>query len=59
MMVQFSLNLAEFRRSCRRIATRLPDEEPQGGEFVKFVARSDQLVMSTAQTIEELEADIL
>jgi hypothetical protein len=54
--VQFTVNLADLKRSCRRLLTRLPDEAEAGGEVVVFNATSDGLQIVASGTSEGLTA---
>jgi hypothetical protein len=38
IQVQFTVNLADVKRSSRRLLTRLSDESEAGGDFVVFNA---------------------
>jgi hypothetical protein len=46
--VQFTVNLADLKRSSRRLVTRLSDESEAGGEFVVFAKLLCQVRQMTA-----------
>jgi hypothetical protein len=54
--VQFTVNLPDLKRSCRRLLTRLSDESEAGGEFVVFNATGDGLQIVADSTSEGLAA---
>jgi hypothetical protein len=54
--VQFTVNLADLKRSSRRLLTRLPDEAEAGGEVVVFKATGDALEIMASGTSEGLVA---
>jgi hypothetical protein len=54
--VQSTVNLADLKRSCRRLLTRLPDEAEAGGEVVVFKATGDGLQILANSTSEGLVA---
>jgi hypothetical protein len=54
--VQFTVNLADLKRSSRRLLTRLPDESEAGGNFVVFNATVDGLEIVANSTSEGLVA---
>jgi hypothetical protein len=54
--VQFTVNLADLKRSSRRLLTRLSDESEAGGEFVVFNATGDGLQIVADRTSEGLAA---
>jgi hypothetical protein len=54
--VQFTVNLADLKRSSRRLLTRLSDESEAGGEFVVFNATGDGLQIVADSTSEGLAA---
>ena len=50
--VQFTVNLADLKRSSRRLLTRMSDESEAGGEFVVFNATGDGLQIVANSTSE-------
>jgi hypothetical protein len=54
--VQFTVNLADLKRSSRRLLTRLSDESEAGGDFVVFNATGDGLQIVANSTSEGLVA---
>jgi len=54
--VQFTVNLADLKRSSRRLRTRLSDESEAGGEFVVFNATGNGLQIVADSTSEGLAA---
>ena len=52
--VQFTVNLADLKRSSRRLLTRLSDESEAGGDFVVFNATGDGLQIVANSTSEGL-----
>jgi hypothetical protein len=54
--VQFTVNLTDLKRSCRRLLTRLPDESEDGGNFVVFNATGDGLEIVANSTSDGLAA---
>jgi hypothetical protein len=54
--VQFTVNLADLKRSSRRLLTRLSDESEAGGDFVVFNATGDGLQILANSTSEGLLA---
>ena len=54
--VQFTVNLADLKRSSRRLLTRLHDESEAGGDFVVFNATGDGLQILANSTSEGLVA---
>lgn len=54
--VQFTVNLADLKRSSRRLLTRLSDESEAGGEVVVFNATGDGLQIVADSTSEGLAA---
>jgi hypothetical protein len=56
IQVQFTVNLTDLKRSCRRLLTRLSDESEAGGDFVVFNATGDGLEIVANSTSEGLVA---
>jgi hypothetical protein len=56
VQIQFTVNLADLKRSSRRLLTRLSDESEAGGEFVVFNATGDGLQIVASGTSEGLTA---
>jgi hypothetical protein len=54
--VQFTVSLADLKRSSRRLLTRLSDESEAGGDFVVFNATGDGLQILANSTSEGLVA---
>jgi hypothetical protein len=54
--VQFTVNLADLKRSSRRLLTRLSDESEAGGGFVIFNVAGDGLEIVANSTSEGLLA---
>jgi hypothetical protein len=54
--VQFTVNLADLKRSSRRLLTRLSDEAEAGGDFVVFNPTGDGLQIVANSTSEGLTA---
>jgi len=54
--VRFIVNLADLKRSCRRLLTRLSDESEAGGDFVVFNATGNGLQIVANSTSEGLAA---
>jgi hypothetical protein len=56
IQVQFTVKLADLKRSCRRLLTRLSDESEAGGDFVVFNATGNGLQIVANSTSEGLVA---
>jgi hypothetical protein len=54
--VQFTVNLADLKRSSRRLLTRLSDESEAGGDFVVFNVAGNGLQIVANSTSEGLTA---
>lgn len=58
MEAQFTLNLIDLKRACRRLVMRLSDESASGGEFVVFHATKNSLTIETGNSSEQLPATV-
>jgi hypothetical protein len=59
LSLQFSANLADMKRACRSILSRLPDAWESGCELVTFNAEdTGSLEIAASGTTEELSANV-
>ena len=58
MDVHFTVKLADLKRAVRRLTMRLGDESPIGEGFVILRVALNRLTIETANSAEELTADV-